>query len=309
MKLKLNNALTASVAMSASAGYIEMGSEFEAYEGDHSGNSFFLPYMAMGVNPIEGSPLSISAKFSQRYMDESDARGSNRARQEITAGYSFDIIDRFTFNPMIRVRHNNYDHSPDGNRETEWRIFPNMSYAINDTFTVALEGFVAPVASRTSADRSVEGGVEDGNFDYTDYKHELEYQLHTRIADDKRLTTSFYNEFSKKDGYTSDNPDAEKKRNEWQLRLVYTQDFGNFTLSPFARITLHRKATSASGETKDEIRNRAGIAGSYTLNEDLSLVSEIYRQEENKRDWDGSHDDKGGTKAYMFYKVGIRYSF
>ena len=274
-------------------------------------NHFFieqrlLPYVGVGFNPIEGSALFVGAKFSQRKMDASSARINTRDRQEFTVGYSFDLNDQLTFSPKVTARHNSY--AAKNTRDTEWRIFPNMSYQLNDTFSLALDGFLAPVGARDEARGSdAVDASESDRFDYTDYKHELEFRLNTRLADDKRLMTSFYNEFSRKYGHSASST-TETQRNEWQLRVVYTQDFGNFSLSPFARITLHREAQNNINQTKDELRNRFGVVGNYNLTNQLDLVGEIYHQFENQRDWTNTAVDDG-KKRMMFYKVGLKYNF
>ena len=308
MKQSLRFAVAAAamgMAATASAGYFEIGSEFEDYNGNYSGSDFVLPYMAIGGNPIEGSAFSAELKTSYRQMtDNAAARSSNRYRQEITVGYSWGFGD-FTFAPRYRLRQNFYNDK----RDYEHRIYPNMSYRLNDTFSLQLDGFVAPVQAKRQAARGTDTGLND----YVDYKHELDMRVNTQLSETQRLTVSLYNEYgrttdlSKADA--ANDGDETRNANEWQLRLVYTQNFGDFSLTPFARIGLSKKAQKVDGYKLNENRHRFGLAGSYKLSSDLSLVGETYFQTQKQQDREADQTVDLSNKNMMFYKVGVRYSF
>ena len=297
---------TAAMAMSASAGYFEIGAEIEDYNGVHGDGDFYLPYVTVGGNPIEGSSFTAELKTSQRIMDASDARASsNRYRNDITIGYTFQHGD-FTFNPRYRQRQNFYANS----RDYEHRFFPNMSYRLNDTFSLQLDGFVAPVHKKRQSARGTDSA--DQLHDYVDYKHEFDMRLNTQLSETQRLTVSVYNEYSRTTELSksaANDGDTTRNANEWQLRVVYSQNFGDFTLTPFARFGLSKTAQKVEGYKLDENRHRFGIAGSYKLSSDLTLVGETYFQTQNQESWNGTNTVSDSDKNMMFYKVGVRYSF
>ena len=311
MKQSLRFAVAAAamgMAATASAGYFEIGAEIEDYNGNAGPETFYLPYVTVGGNPIEGSSFTAELKTSQRMMDDFGSRSaSNRHRNDITIGYTFQYGD-FTFNPRYRQRQN---FLASGVREYEHRIFPNMSYRLNDTFSLQLrDGFVAPVQKKNVAARGTD--TADRN-DYVDYKHEFDMRLNTQLSDSQRLTVSIYNEYGRTTDLSKNvAADAESTRNanEWQLRMVYTQNFGDFSLTPFVRIGLSKKDQTVDGTKKDLNRHRFGLAGSYNLTNDLSLVGETYFQTQKQQDYTvaGGIVDES-NKNYMFYKVGVRYSF
>jgi len=83
--------------------------------------------------------LTLAFKHSNKQKIEGTG---DRARQEYMVSYQYSATESFTFAPMLAIRHDNLEgdiHS------TEWRFHPNMSYKLDDTFNLALDGFVAPV--------------------------------------------------------------------------------------------------------------------------------------------------------------------
>lgn len=313
MKKSLRFAVAAAamgMAATASAGYFEIGAEIEDYNGTYGDESFYLPYVTIGGNPIEGSSFTAELKTSQRMMDAYGERNSkNRYRNDITIGYTFQHGD-FTFNPRYRQRQN---FLSSGAREFEHRFFPNMTYRLNDTFSLQLDGFLAPVQKKNQAARGTDSA--DGRHDYVDYKHELDMRLNTQLSETQRLTVSIYNEYGRttdlEKGIEADDGHKTRNANEWQLRLVYTQNFGDFSLTPFARIGLSKKNQNVNGAKLNENRHRFGLAGSYRLSSDLSLVGETYFQTRKKQEYDRINHSVSDThnQNMMFYKVGVRYSF
>lgn len=287
----------------ASAGYFEIGTEVETYNSAYENDNIYLPYVAVGGNPIEGSPFFAELKTSYRQYDSSVNRAdSNRYRQDITVGYSWSFGD-FTFSPKYVLRQ---DFMGDASRTYEHRISPNMSYRINDTFSLALDGFFAPVQAKNQATR----GNDTENKDYNDHKYEFDIRLDTQISETQSFTASVYTEYGKTTDLNENDAHRQENVEEWQLRLIYNHNFGNFTLSPFARIGLSRDVETVSGKTLDENRHRYGVTGSYHLTSDMTLVGEIYYQTQGLENVnDNSKIYSADDKNMMFYKVGVLYNF
>ncbi|PSW20251.1 hypothetical protein C9I98_09355 [Photobacterium sanctipauli] len=303
IKKLLAASIIAGLSTTATAGTIEIGSEVEELNSEYKTSDFMLPYLKATAQPFEGVPLTISFKFSDRQMFEDEVAANGRARQEYGIDYVAYAGEKFTFAPGFWLRHNEY--AGKNTTDTEYRIYPNMSYQLNDTFKVALNGFFAPHSQTTTPRGADIANAEDGErFDYSDYKHELDFQLHTAINDKSKFVTSFYNEYVKTNDVTM--ADEQALMNEWQLRLVYTYNFDNFSVSPFARINLHRSFENGAGEEKDQARNRFGVKGGYNFANDLTLVYEVYTQTEEKNNYDNTSDV---DQDKMFYKLGVKYDF
>lgn len=300
-------AATMGMIASASAGYFEIGSEMESFNSAYETDSFYLPYVIVGGNPIEGSNFRAELKTSYRQYDSSEKRNSsNRYRQDITVGNSWSFGD-FTFSPQYRLRQ---DFMSSGSRTYEHRIFPNMSYRINDTFSVALDGFIAPVQAKHQGARGSDHSSDSSAFNYNDYKHEFDVRLHTQISDTQRLTVSVFSEYSKTNDLNQNDGHRQEEMEEWQLRMVYSHNFGDFTLAPFARIGLSRDVETVSGKTLDETRHRYGVSGFYNLSPEVTLVGEVYRQTQVQEGVnDGGEIYSRDDKNMMFYKLGVRYNF
>ena len=311
MKQSLRFAVAAAamgMAATASAGYFEIGTELESFNSDYSSSDMVLPYMAVGGNPIEGTPFSAELKTSYRQRNESAARGGNRYRQDITVGYSWDFGD-FVFAPRYRLRQ---DFMNSGSRTYEHRFFPNMSYRLNDTFSLQLDGFVAPVQQKRVSARGEDAANGETIGNYTDYKQEFDVRLHTQLSETQRLTVSVFNEYSKNSKMTSAQDGQDQlSASEWQLRVVYSQNFGDFSLTPFARFGLSNKSERVNKEKFDQNRHRFGLAGTYRLSSDLSLVGETYYQTQNQQGFigDTTQVEDRNDRNMMFYKLGVRYSF
>lgn len=284
------------------SGFVEIGSEYEDYQGSFdSTNTFMLPYLAAGFQPSENIPFHMFFKYSnQNFSGDSSQGKGGRDRQEYGFQYRWKVTDNFDFNPQLIIRHNHYNKTQE--HDTEWRIFPNMSYKINDKFKISLDGFIAP-HTQSVKDRT---GETSNRKHYTDYKHELDFRLHTQFNDNSGLITSFYNEHFKANDLPTDSSNTESM-DEWQLRLVYSHIIGDLTVQPFARIPLKRTFESASGEQKDQSRLRIGFMGRYKIDTNLALVYEVYGQTEEQVNFDQTTNPE--DRDYMFYKLGINYTF
>ncbi len=294
----------------AHAGFIEVGFEFEEHNSEYASSDLFMPYLAAGFQPNADTPLHFQFKFSDKQaLEQSDLNGhgvsNDRGRQEYIVYYTHQVNEKFTISPRLNIRHNEYSHKD--TRDTEWRIYPNMSYQLNDTFSLALDGFLAPVTGKDEVRNP--GLVPDPRQahkreSYTDYKHELDFRVNMHINDQQSARVSFYNEQSKKEGVVDT---AQKSMDEWQLRLLYTHQSERLSVSPFARINLSREFENAEGTTKDQGRLRLGVAGTYQLNNDFDLAYEVNHQSEEQRDWDNSVSNV--DKDRMFYKLAVKYNF
>ncbi|WP_087024809.1 hypothetical protein [Thaumasiovibrio subtropicus] len=293
----------------AQAGFIELGFEMEDHNSAHSSSDMFMPYLAAGIQPFADTPLHVQFKFSDKQASEqSGAEGNtysnDRGRQEYIVFYHYQVNDQFTFSPRLNIRHNEYSHND--TRDTEWRIYPNMTYKLNDTFSLALDGFIAPVTAKDEY-RGVEKEPRSGadRHSYNDYKHELDFRLNMTFNESQSARISFYNEQSKAKGVEHTN--AQETMDEWQLRMIYTHNFDRLSISPFARINLHREFENGMGETKKEARNRFGVFGAYQMNNDFDLVYEVYHQNEERKGWDNVQN--ATDRDRMFYKLAVKYSF
>jgi len=114
---------------------------------------------------------------------------------------------------------------------------------------------------------------------------------------------SFYNEANSLDGV--EKKDTVKGVNEWQLRLMFTQQVNDFSLTPYARFDLDRKLDVEQGDREKKLRHRVGLLGSYKLQDNLSLIYDVNYQVEQSRENSESKYDKNR----MFYKLAINYSF
>ena len=291
----------------ASAGHFEIGSEVESFNSAYEDKSLYLPYVTIGGNPIKGSDFHAELKTSYSQHDSSAKRdSSNRYRHDILVGNTWSSGD-FTFAPEYLLRQ---DFMSDGSRIYEHRIFPNMSYRINDTFSLGLDGFVALVQAKRQEARGSDHNSDSSVFNYNDYKHEFDFCLDTRISDTQLFTVSVFTEYGKINDMNENDEHRQETAEEWQLRLIYSHNFGNFTLEPFVRIGLSRDVETISGKTLDEKRHRYGVAGSYQLTPEVTLVGEVYGQTQGLEgvNTDGeiySKDDKN----MMFYKIGVNYTF
>ncbi|MBC7001188.1 hypothetical protein BIZ37_01350 [Photobacterium sp. BZF1] len=291
----------------AQAGYVELGAEYEDFNSSHNHNDFVMPYLATGFTPVADLPLHFAFKFSDKQAtrtstDATSGRefSNDRSRQEYIVWYDYDVTDKFTFSPRLNIRHNEYSQT--NTHDTEWRIHPNMTYAYSDMVTLALDGFVAPVTAK-----SVSRGNDTGNLNnYTDYLHELDFQVRTQLNESQAFRASIYSEY-KKTSNTTLASEADTME-EWQLRLIYSHQFDRFSISPFARLNLKRDFKNAVGEKKDQARNRYGVFGDYLLTSNMNVVYEAYYQSEEQKNYQNESLEIGDQDK-MFYKLGLRYNF
>ena len=296
MKQSLRFAVAAAamgMVATASAGYFEVGTEVESYGSDYSAASdLALPYMAIGGNPIEGSALSLGLKTSHREMTgSSTARSSNRYRQDMSIGYSIES-GAFTFKPGYLLRYESYQ---DGSRNVEHEFMPNMSYTLNDTVSLSLDTMVGVMQKSRLNGR---GGDLGSDNSYNDFKYEVLAAVNTRLSDTQNLAVSIFTEGEDLSDVTGSEYEGFAN---WQLRLVYSQNFGDLTLTPYTRIGLSNKAKNANGDKTDQVAQRVGLAASYKLDTDLSLFGETYYQTAKNGD--------EADKNMMYYKAGVRYNF
>ncbi|USD67930.1 OmpG family monomeric porin [Vibrio sp. SCSIO 43136] len=279
-------------ATTAQAAYIESGVEHEFYNSEfRAENDNVLPYLAAGFNPVADLPLTVGFKHSDKQMvnDQAavNAGKADRARQEYMVTYKHSFNDAFTVAPMFAIRHDNNELSiGKKGHATEYRFHPNMSYQLDDTFALALDGFIAPVKIVDSVNAKNTSAL----------KSELDFRLNVALNDTQSARVSFYNEAAKADG-------QDKGNNEWQLRAMFTQKFGDLTVTPFVRYDLSRDLENTNKATESKLRHRAGITGSYKLQDNLAVVFEGNYQAEQE-------NQKGDfNKARVFTKVGLNYSF
>ncbi|MGF1722967.1 hypothetical protein L4D20_23430 [Vibrio kyushuensis] len=313
--MKLNPLLAALIAsFSASAiasGSIEVGTEYEDYNSNYSHNDLLLPYLYTSFSPLPDSPLRVGVRFNDRQMmnqimpEDGNPYRNDRSRQEYLVSYRYNVTDNFTFSPGFRIRHEEY--SQNDTRRTEWRVYPNMTYQVNDTVSLGVDGFIAPISADMGARGNDQNSAQPNDrFDYTDYLHELDFRFMTKFSDVSRLTTSLMSVYNKIGGVA--NAGELETRNELQLRFVYRHQFGDLTLSPFARIGLLRDDTDAVGNEREHIRHRFGVNGSYVMTNELDLTFGLNWQTEDQRDW-SNNDVAAGAVERMVYQLGVRYNF
>ena len=303
-------------AMSAFAvDYIELGNEYEAFYNDqHRSNT--MPYLAVQFSPIEDSSMFIHGNFSYRHMMDADERSSGeRGRQDLVVGWSHSY-DNFWWGPQFQVRNEMYSNDT---RRTEWRIYNNFTYNVNEDTDFFHWGFFSPVSNRTDNARgndmvecdSMGECEESDRFEYLDYYHELEFGLRRRLNWDNQVEFVLYNEVSRNNDLKKnlDNAGADKGYDEWQIRVNYTQSFGDFTITPFVRHAFHRKFHSVDEGSKKNPRTRIGVWGDYKIKDSLKLIYEVYHQTADTSSYEYSSNQWKGEEKYFMWKLAIRQSF
>lgn len=269
-------------------GHIEMGTEIEDYNTDYDGDDFLLPFIAGKINPIEGSPWSIESKYSYRYRTDKDRRsGDKRQRFELYTGYGWKS-ENFAFTPKTGFRHEEFDDT--AKSITTYRFYPNMSYKVNDDWSVFLSGFSG---FRTENNASTKD----------EYVHEYDSGVRYRLPNAQQLQVSVYSE------YANGNGDAGETTEEWQLRLRYNHKMenGKTTVSPWARIGLDRETRKSTEENdRDRIRHRFGLTVSHKSTDTFTVFGEVNWQTERVEGYDGV---RGEDKQRTFYKLGFRQAF
>ncbi|MGF1758257.1 hypothetical protein L4D76_09985 [Photobacterium sagamiensis] len=296
-----------SASFSASAGFVEVGAEFRDFSTNYETESWFRPYTKWMVNPIEGSPFKVIGRMDYRHYDlPAQRQWGNHARQELYVGYRWKFDD-FVFAPKVGFRHASFSND---SRVTEYRVYPNMRYKINSTFSVAIDGFLAPVdvkgVPRMGKAELNEVGINKkvDRVNYSDYTHEIDFILSTKLAKDKRLLASIYSETYRKG---KEGRDAKNKQVEaLELRLAYSQNFGDLRVSPYTYIDISRDIESADGVKREGLRQRYGVEAAYKLTEKLAFQTRIFYQTEEVEDREHVKQD---DKNYMNYKASFKYSF
>ncbi|GLI55340.1 hypothetical protein PM10SUCC1_08540 [Propionigenium maris DSM 9537] len=296
-------------AMGAS-GYFEAGTEIEDFTSSYEEKDFVLPYIKGKLSPYNNSPFFIEAKYSYRlHEDDKEHEGDRRKRTELYLGYAWEM-GRFKFTPKAGIRYENYASSETGDSAREatydeiiqYRIYPNMSYTINDSVEWFFEGFLAPTTSKLNDTKTRGGDGVEGKEYGSDYRHELDSGLKFKLPNGQKLSLSLYSEY-KREVYAS-------STEEYQFRIVYDHKLknGKTTLTPFARIGLEREQRYKDGSDleKDRLRHRFGLKTSHKVSEDFTLLGEVYYQTGRVEDSSGNRES---DENKMFYKVGFRQAF
>ncbi len=313
MKKVLTGALILGALSTAAYGasrYIEVGTEVEDFTSSYEHKDFVMPYVAGKINPFDNSPFFIEGKFSYQQHDNDAEKAKNRRkRTELYTGYAWKFGD-FAFTPKVGFRHNDYASSSTGdpsrenthNSQMEYRIYPNMSYKINDNTSWFFSGFVAPVDSKLNDTKSRSGdSTRETGKEYSDYKHELDSGFQYRLPNGDRITASIYSEYSRQ-VYSS-------STEEWQLRLKYRHQLenGKTTVEPFARIGLDRENRSKTGGVdRDTLRHRFGSTVDHKITDTFSIRGEVYYQTSRVENSSGVRES---DENKMFYKLGFRQEF
>lgn len=293
-------------AQASPRGTVEIGFENEKNSSTNKKSDMILPYVKTKTFFNETTPYYVEANYSFRHQHEKDSGDRDkRQRYELFfGGYSL-ATENFAFTPKIGFRHEEFSNVENGTaNRTIWRVYPNMSYKINDTNSVSLSGFIAPISTNRSGE-SASGDV-GGDYDkeYTDYLHELELGHTYRLNDHQSLTTSIYNEYEK-NHYV-------RTAEIWELRFRFNHamENGKTTISPFTRLPINRESRTIneSGRyTEDTNRIRIGVAGSHKVSDDWTMLGEVYYQNTTS-----TETSSGSTKAsndLYFLKLAMRYSY
>ena len=295
--------------------FIELGNEYEEfYKERHRSNT--MPYLAVQFKPIEDSSMFVYGNFSYRHMMRKDERPwGERGRQDLAIGWSHGY-DNFWWGPQFQVRNEMYSNDT---RRTEWRIYNNFTYYLSENTDFFHWGFISPVSNRTNHARGSDkvecdnmgDCKESDRFEYLDYYHELEFGLRHRLRWDKQLELVLYSEISKNSDLKKgqDNAWSDKGYDEWQVRVNYTQKFGDFTITPFVRHSFYRKFHSVDEGGKENLRTRVGVWGDYKIRDSLKLIYEVYHQTADTSSYRYSGNPWKGEEKYFMWKLAIRQSF
>lgn len=289
---------TGSVAVGDS---IEVGAEYRDFNEPYSQDNLQAAYIAFNLNPVDESPLQIDGKFEYRYMDFSGKRHTNnRYRQSVHVGYQWEFGD-FTLAPKIGLRQQRFENNTDG---LEYRFIPGLKYQLTDATSVSLAGWLAMVQMQAPVREEESDSDLRGN--YNDYVHKFEVKFNHQLSSTKSAALGLFHELVYKEdeqrAYSVD-------RNETiELRLYYKQNFGSFSLEPYARIDLTQSQTDALGNELHQKANRVGIKGEYQINPQFAMLPEFYINDSEVNDWN-SEAENHPNKYYFFYKLSLQYSF
>jgi hypothetical protein len=318
-------ALMVILSSNAYAATVELGFENERYTSDqYKTSDVFMPYISTSFNPIEDSSLNISMKYM--YQDqygkkdadaEKDRFKTDRDRFEFfVKGYTWKN-GNFSFAPSVGFRYedwkiNNDNTARQDKRKFELRFLPNMTYKINDQFSLYLSGFVAPVFVQTKQESRKDSSYVKGKLGTNDYNNDYYQELQLlgvkyKINGNNTVWSSIYNE-RKYSQYSS-------KYDRWQLRLGYdVKATSDLSFGPFIRYDLSYKEENTenakfakdSGKTRGKDEVRIGSSFNYEIVSSFNVVGEVYWQTAKVESYSGvSSDDKNR----MFYKLGVRKTF
>lgn len=300
---------------------VELGFENEQYNHSYRSSDVFMPYISSGFNPIDDSELNLFFKYM--YQDqygkkhsktESGKFKTDRDRLDFyIKGYTWKK-GSYIFSPSAGFRYENWniDYNNDNRqdkRNLELRFYPNMTYKINNQFSLYMNGFVAPVFMETKQESRKDNHYVKGNLSTQhyngDYYQELEVLgVKYKINDKNTVWSSFYNEIK----YS----EHASKYERWQLRLGYDlKAMESLNINPFIRYDLYYKEecienTKNHGLSKDKKEVRIGSALNFEVVSTINLLAEIYFQTAKVESYTG---ESAEDKNRMFYKLGIRKTF
>jgi|GEM_PF-686312 hypothetical protein len=304
------------------ANSIEFGFENEQYEKMYNDSDTFNPYVKVNLNPKKDSPLQLELKymyFHQYGKNRNEGHNArfktNKKRIEFFAsGYKYKN-NNFTFSPKIGFRFEasdvNRTEKPKSqtDRMFNLRLFPNMTYDINDKVQLYLNGFVGPQINRvqhgTRKDHSYDSTSKDSAIYWHDWYQEIEViGVKYKLDNKDTFWTSLYNEYKRneyKENYT-----------RWQLRTGYNWNVNSkLSINPFIRydlsyVTTNDEISSDHGKEKDSHETRIGSTVKYKIDPTLTLGGEIYWQNAKTEDYKGKDNP---DKNRMFYKLSITKAF
>lgn len=310
---------------SAGAANVELGFENEQYTSKYKTSDVFMPYVATSFDPVDGSSLNVSMKYLyQNQYGKKDGTTpkekfqSDRDRIEVyVKGYTWKQGD-FAFAPQAGFRYEAWDIDYVNNtgrqdkRKLEVRLFPNMTYKINDAVSLYLSGFLGPVFVETKQQSRKDDNYNSKNLGTNHYNGDYYQELQLlgvkyKINGENTVWTSIYNE-RKYSEYAS-------KYDRWQWRVGYDlKATSDLSINPFVRYDLHykeeniesRKFAKDAGKSRNKDELRIGSTFNYKATSTVNIVGEVYWQTARVEKYTGESED---DKNRMFYKLGVRKTF
>lgn len=300
---------------------VELGFENEQYNHAYRTSDVFMPYVASSFNPIPDSDLNVSFKYmyqdqyGKKHSDtESGKFKTDRDRIELyIKGYTWKK-GNYSLSPSAGFRYEawnvDYDSaSKQDKRKLELRFYPNMTYKINNQFSLYMNGFVAPVFMETKQESRKDNHYVKGDLSTQhyngDYYQELEVLgVKYKVNDNNTVWSSFYNERK--------HAEHASKYDRWQLRVGYNlKAMESLSINPYIRYDLYYNEesienTNGYGLSKDKKEVRIGSTFNYEVVSTVNLLAEIYWQTAKVESYTGESSD---DKNRMFYKLGIRKTF
>lgn len=314
--MKMNyNCCTAAMCMvftgvsTAFAGSISIGQEREYFisSGDRNKIDSAQNYVEVNFNPIERLNVFVKGAYRDQ-LQEASRQSRNRARQEVKIRYNFGTYGNWSFNPGFDWKMDNYGSHPMNTREFEYKFVPQMSYRINDTYSIGIDGFIGIVEHYRGARGDDLNDPNHGSKRYTyyDYKHEFEPRLNIRVNSHSNLSLRLFNEYSKESKKKGTEDFSQLYGREWQFRAQWSQAFNNWNYRVFVRPPSSRDRINVDGSVRNDSRWRAGAAGSYSVLNDLNVFWEVYYDAEKQYHWDGSFNKEAEK---VFFKFGLQHRF